>query len=187
MGSCLDSNWSLSALTLLTSSWEMASSLLRQWLDSSADLGGPEEQQRTKAAFKQALFLLEVTQDDLDVWTKAIEDNAMSSNDAQEVVAWMTRALNGEPLQKAKRRKAHYRPEFLSRSHWEQVMVGAFRRSSGERPSQMGYHRPVQGAPVPGRSKVSEKKCVAGIVMIVMRPRWPLGRAFLESIFQNDP
>ena len=35
-----------------------------------------------------------------------------------------------------------------------------------------------------GRSKVSEKKCFAGTVM---RPRWPLGRVFLESILQHDP
>ena len=38
--------------------------------------------------------------------------------------------------------------------------------------------------PVLGRIKVSEKKCFAGTVM---RPRWPLGRAFLESILQHDP
>ena len=59
--------------------------------------------------------------------------------------------------------------------------------------NQMGQHRPKMGqhrrsggifaTPVPGRSKVLEKKCFAGTVM---RPRWPLGRAFLESILQHD-
>ena len=51
----------------------------------------------------------------------------------------------------------------------------------------MGQHIRSGGIfamPVLGRSKVSEKKCFAGTVM---RPRWPLGRAFLESILQHDP
>ena len=57
----------------------------------------------------------------------------------------------------------------------------------GQHSPKMGQHRcsgRIFAMPVLGSRKVSEKKCFAGTVM---RPRWPLGRAFLESILQHDP
>ena len=57
----------------------------------------------------------------------------------------------------------------------------------GQHSPKMGQHRcsgRIFATPVLGSRKVSEKKCFAGTVM---RPRWPLGRAFLESILQHDP
>ena len=61
------------------------------------------------------------------------------------------------------------------------------RPQMGQHSPKMGQHRRSGGIfamPVLGRSKISEKNCFAGTVM---RPPWPLGRAFLASILQHDP